>query len=86
MHDAPRYRLNAAECLIAANACHGDYRGLLVSIAASWRALARYDEAMEVLASWVAAVTDRETGQVLACRASPTVSEIKGKLAVFRRQ
>ena len=49
MNNSQRYRLNAAECLLAAKTCRGDYRGLLVSIAAFWHALARQDEAIEAL-------------------------------------
>jgi hypothetical protein len=53
MNDARRYRLNAAECLSAANTCHSDHRSLLLSIAGSWYALARQDEATrDLLASW----------------------------------
>jgi len=52
MNDARRYRLNAADCLSAANTCHSD-RSLLLSIAGSWYALARQDEATrDLLASW----------------------------------
>jgi hypothetical protein len=39
--------VNAAECLLAASRCRSDYRGLLVSIAGFWLALARHDEAIE---------------------------------------
>jgi len=49
MNNSQRDRLNAAECLLAAKTCRGDYRGLLVSIAAFWHALARQDEAIEAL-------------------------------------
>jgi NAD(P)-dependent dehydrogenase (short-subunit alcohol dehydrogenase family) len=53
MNDAPRYRLNAADCLSAGNTCHSDHRSLLLSIAGSWYALARQDEATrDLLASW----------------------------------
>jgi hypothetical protein len=52
MRNSQRYRLNAAECLVAATSCQGDYRGLLVCIA--------------LLASWEVAEPARQTGQVLA--------------------
>jgi hypothetical protein len=53
MNDARRYRLNVADCLSAANTCHSDHRSLLLSIAGSWYALARQDEATrDLLASW----------------------------------
>jgi hypothetical protein len=41
MKDAQRYRLNAAECLSAAERCEPPYRGLTLTIAASWLSLAR---------------------------------------------
>jgi hypothetical protein len=70
--------MNAAECLLAATTCQGDYRGLLVSIAASWHALARHDEAIEkLLVSWEATEPARRTGQVFAFRpTSPAVGSI----------
>ena len=57
MHDAERYRCNAAECLLAAQEegrfC---YRKLRLLMAASWLSLARQDEAMDnLLASWATA-------------------------------
>jgi hypothetical protein len=67
MPNSQRYRLNSAECLVAATSCQGDYRGLLICIAAFWHALARQDEAIEkLLASWDVAEPARQTGQVLA--------------------
>ena len=54
MNDARRYRGNAVDCLLTAKAC-SDYRNILVSIAATWHALARQDEAMDMLLeSWSA--------------------------------
>jgi hypothetical protein len=57
MHDAKRYRSNAADYLMAAqDACRPGNRGIHLSMAASWLALARQDEAMDdLLASWEAA-------------------------------
>jgi hypothetical protein len=53
MNDAQRYRENAAECLSAAERCEPAYRDLTVSIAETWLALARHQEAMdELLATW----------------------------------
>ena len=53
MDDARRYRMNAAECLSAANRCEPPYRGLILAVATTWHALARQDEAMdELLAIW----------------------------------
>jgi hypothetical protein len=49
VNDARRYRLNAAECPSAAETCHSEHRSLLLSIAASWHALARQDEATREL-------------------------------------
>jgi hypothetical protein len=49
MNDAQRYRMNAAECLSAAERCGPDYRELTLAIVASWLPLARHQEAMEVL-------------------------------------
>jgi hypothetical protein len=53
MNDAQRYRMNAAECLSAAERCEPQYRGLTLAIAASWLSLARQQKAMdELLAIW----------------------------------
>jgi hypothetical protein len=61
MNDPRRYRLNAAECLSAASRCHPDYRDLLLSVAASWLALARQEETTrDLLVSWGMAATNAE--------------------------
>jgi hypothetical protein len=53
MNDARRYRVNAAECLSAAETCGPTYRRLTLGIATSWLALARQAEAEdELVASW----------------------------------
>jgi hypothetical protein len=53
MNDARRYRMNAAECLSAAQRCGPAYRDLTVSIAETWLSLARHQDAMdELLATW----------------------------------
>jgi hypothetical protein len=53
MDDAKRYRLNAAECLLAGERCEPSYRDLTFAIAESLLSLARQEEAMdELLAVW----------------------------------
>jgi hypothetical protein len=53
MNDAQRYRLNAAECLLATKTCRSDYRGLTLSIASCWQSLAVQDELIdELLRGW----------------------------------
>jgi hypothetical protein len=60
MDDAQRYRMNAAECLSAAERCEPPYRGLTLAIAASWLSLARQQIAIvELLAIWSEASTDK---------------------------
>ena len=49
MHDAQRYRLNATECLSAAERCEPAYRRLTLAIAASWLSLARQRAVMNEL-------------------------------------
>jgi hypothetical protein len=53
MNDAQRYRMNAAECLSAAERCGPAYRDLTVSMAKTWLALARHADRMdEFLSTW----------------------------------
>jgi hypothetical protein len=60
MNDAQRYRMNAAECLSAAERCEPPYRSLTLAIAASSLSLARQQEAMDgLLAIWSEASTDK---------------------------
>jgi hypothetical protein len=47
--DAQRYRMNAAECLSAAERCGRDFRDLTLATAASWLSLARHEEATDEL-------------------------------------
>jgi hypothetical protein len=47
VNDAQRYRMNATECLSAAE--RQDYRDLTLAIAASWLSLARHHESMDEL-------------------------------------
>jgi hypothetical protein len=68
MNDAQRYRMNAAECLSAAERCEPPYRGLTLAVAASWLSLARQQKAMdELLAIWSEArtVTLADTSRAL---------------------
>jgi hypothetical protein len=70
MNDARRYRMNAAECLSAAQRCGPAYRDLTVSIAETWLALARHQDAMdELLATWSDAQSIKDTGANSNCRA-----------------
>ena len=56
MKDVQRYRLNAAECLSAAERCELPYRDLTLTIAVSWLSPARQQQAMvELLAIWTKA-------------------------------
>jgi hypothetical protein len=53
MKDAQRYRMNAAECLSAAERCGRDFRDLTLATAASWLSLARHQEATDdLVATW----------------------------------
>jgi hypothetical protein len=53
MDETKRYRLNAAECLLAAKTCGSGYRDTILSISACWHRLALQDQAMyTLLASW----------------------------------
>jgi hypothetical protein len=59
MDDAQRYRLNAAECLSAAERYDPPDRDLTLAIAVSWLSLARQQIAMdELVAIWSQASTD----------------------------
>ena len=69
MYDARQYRFYAVDCLLKAKACQSDYRSILVSIAATCHALARQDEAIDMLLnSW--SVPQRPSAQILT-RAEP---------------
>jgi hypothetical protein len=62
MKDAQRYRMNAAECLSAAERCGQDYRGLTLDIAESWLSMARHQEAMDdLLVIWSEVRSARST-------------------------
>jgi hypothetical protein len=53
MNDVQRYRVNAEECLSAAERCERPYRRPALAIAEAWLSLARHEEAMgELLAIW----------------------------------
>jgi hypothetical protein len=69
MNDAPRYRLNAAECLLAARTCQPEYRRLFSAIAASWYSLAVQDETMDKLSvEWRGPGTAPENAPMLQFR------------------
>jgi hypothetical protein len=57
MDDARRYRVYAADCLLAAKTCHPGYRSMLVSIATSWHSLACQEEAIDLLRIFEASPT-----------------------------
>ena len=51
--DARRYRVNAAECLLAAKTCEPFYRSGILAISAAWYALAIEDEEIvSLFATW----------------------------------
>jgi hypothetical protein len=53
MNDARRYRVNAAECLLAAKTCELFYRSGILAISAAWYAPAIEDEEIDrLLAKW----------------------------------
>ena len=49
MNDAQRYRMNAAQCLSAAEPRESPYRRLAFTIAAYWLALARQQKVVDEL-------------------------------------
>jgi predicted Zn-dependent protease len=60
MNDVQRYRVNAQECLSAAERCEPAYRDLTISIAETWLALARHQDAMDgLLVIWSNASSDQ---------------------------
>jgi hypothetical protein len=53
MNDAQRYRMNAAECISAAERCDSTYRDLTFDVAEAWLSLARQQQAIdELLGIW----------------------------------
>ena len=69
MNDARRYRMNAAECLLAAKTCEPSYRSILLTISAARYALAIQDEEIDrLLATWseLAPVQMPATAEILA--------------------
>jgi hypothetical protein len=71
MSDAQRYRMNAADCLSAADRCEQPYRRLTLAIAEAWLSLARQQEGMdELLAIWT------EAGSVASHGIEPTAVQI----------
>jgi hypothetical protein len=72
MNDAQRYRMNAAECLSAAERCGPAYRDLTVSIAETWLALVRHEDAMdELLATLEQSQLPVSSRQSFHARSSP---------------
>jgi hypothetical protein len=49
MNDARRYRVNAAECLLAAKTRDPCYRSVILAVSAAWYALAIQDEEIDRL-------------------------------------
>jgi hypothetical protein len=57
MNDARRYRVNAADCLLAAKSCQSGYRAIILSVSACWHSLAIEEEAIDVLRTFAASRT-----------------------------
>jgi hypothetical protein len=49
MNDARRYRVNAADCLLAAKSCQPGYRAIILSVSACWHSLAIEEEVVDLL-------------------------------------
>jgi hypothetical protein len=49
MNDARRYRVNAADCLLAAKTCQPGYHAIILSVSACWHSLAIEEEAIDLL-------------------------------------
>jgi hypothetical protein len=75
MHDAERYRHNAAECQLAAHAARQPHHSKLnFSIGALWLALARQDEVInDLLASWGSAESTKNNDLVLSPPTPPAL-------------
>jgi hypothetical protein len=62
MNDAQRYRMNAAECLSAAERSEPTYRDLTFAIAEAWLSLARQQQAIdELVGIWGRALSTTST-------------------------
>jgi hypothetical protein len=62
MNDAQRYRMNAAECLSAAERCEPTYRDITFAVAEAWLSLARQQQAIdELLGIWGRALSATST-------------------------
>jgi hypothetical protein len=57
MDDARRYRVNAADCLLAAKSCQSGYRAIILSVSACWHSLAIEEEAIDLLRTFAASRT-----------------------------
>jgi hypothetical protein len=49
MDDERRYRVNAADCLLAAKSSQPGYRAIILSVSACWHSLAIEEEAIDLL-------------------------------------
>jgi hypothetical protein len=57
MDDARRYRVNAADCLLAAKSCQPGYRAIILSASACWHSLAIEEEAIDLLRTFAVSPT-----------------------------
>jgi hypothetical protein len=57
MDDARRYRVSAADCLLAARKCQPGYREIILSVSACWHSLAIEGEAIDLLRAFEASPT-----------------------------
>jgi hypothetical protein len=57
MDDARRYRVNAADCLLATKSCQPGYRAIILSVSACWHSLAIEEEAIDLLRAFEASLT-----------------------------
>jgi hypothetical protein len=81
MSDAQRYRMNAVECLSAAERSGPPYRSLTFAIAASWLSLAREQEAMDELL----VISDQAHSATLSSRPEPAPTRGDGRSLVGGR-
>jgi hypothetical protein len=57
MNDVRRYRVNAADCLLAAKSCEPGYREIILSVSACWHSLAIEGEAIDLLREFEPSLT-----------------------------
>jgi hypothetical protein len=81
MDDAQRYRLNAAECILAGELCEPAYRDLTFAIAVYWLALARQQIAMdELLAIW----SEAQSAAPILLPFQPSSNPARGRIIAFQ--